>query len=507
MEYRNIGREIRRRERLYDHIKARGMRSMGRGEWDDALGWFTAAGRVAWEHFFGLWTDTEIEDALLRITDEIGRDWPPFDRRAGTVAHLATYVTGGGHTAVLRSWHGIIETWGREQLVLCSDPRSSPVENVASLVCPATRPVERARWVYERAAGFGAETLILYTHPDDAAGLCAAAALRRAGVRVVFAVHADHVYSLGARLADRVVEYRPLGASHTAHWRGVDPSLITYVPLCPAPRNSPPVARAELGLPAGATVSITVSTYYKLAAVGGMNYGRTINELLRAEPEHYHVIVGHGPQRLRKEVEAEFDPEARRRVVWTRKRMDVDALLRLADFALDSLPLMGGLACFDAMAAARPVVAFRSRQFGDLQRIGAFDDSYPFVARTGDETVELSRRLIASPELRRETGEGLRRRYDERFAPPVVAHVLARALSDDPPQVRIGPPSPYDADFLAAIHPPVRSRWMLLHIAEVASGYSPRAGAYDNFLKRCSYGWEAVKLRAGRIGGRLRGES
>ena len=52
---------------------------------------------------------------------------------------------------------------------------------------------ERARAVVR--AGLSADCVILHIHPDDIGAAIAAAALRRAGVRVLFVNHADHSFA------------------------------------------------------------------------------------------------------------------------------------------------------------------------------------------------------------------------------------------------------------------------------------------------------------------------
>jgi glycosyltransferase involved in cell wall biosynthesis len=444
-----IERELRRRRAVYETCKARAVEHLRRARLDDALFWFSAAGVVGWNYHFGEWCDPEIDRALVEIAQTLHEKLPvkTGDRKPhGPIAHLtSSIVDGGGHTEVILAWCGLLKRYeDAEQFLVSSEwinSREHGRNNLGSLsesvdgchLCPKDlSPTGKILWLYERLREAGPETVILHVNPNDVMALCAALMLRRStGARLVFFNHADHVFSLGLRLADRIIEYRREGARYSVGHRGVEPERIRVVPLGSRSRNSAKVSRAELGVPENRTVSMTIAAYYKLVPDEDWNFGQAIYELLSAEPDHYHIVVGHGPQAIIRNIMGRFKAapaEVHSRLVWLGRRTDIDALLAASDFLIESFPLAGGTLRTDAMRVGIPIVSITNTRWPLITETGAFPEAYPLIAASNEEVVGFSRLLIADAGLRSLYARQLSERYEEAFSEAVIVSALHDAL-------------------------------------------------------------------------------
>lgn len=447
------GAEIQARAEAYEAAKAKGLQSSAP---DASLFWLCVASTLGWMYFFDRWSDAEIDAALRRLAKRLSRGRGRVTTHAGGVAHLTSNVIdGGGHVDALMFWCSrtggalVSSEWqnsaevGRGSLAALGRPAH---------LCPrGLTPSEKVRWVYAHLAELRPSRLILYVNPNDVVSLTAAQMYRDAsGAEIVFCDHADTFYWLGASLADRVVELRPAGVAIAERLRGVPRDKISLAPMVSRPRRSDDVSRASLGVPEDATVSVTISAYYKMRPDGSWNYVETINRLLDAHPRHHHLVVGHGEPADVERLTRGFEGA---RVRLLGRRNDIDALLRAADFMIESFPLMGGLARLDAMREGRPVVAISHPVWPFAYDTGAFPADYPLTARTGAEVETLAGSLIDDAGLRREIGESLRRRFAENFSEGAAARALDEALGGRAAEVPEWGDG-YDAEELAKLLSP-----------------------------------------------------
>ena len=491
---------MRRRAASYDAAKAKGLAA---AEADAALYWFCVAATVAWLHHFDRWCDPELDAAVERLAFGLrpapGRVEPDGD----TLVHLtSTTLDGGGHVEVLMVWCGlvgaaVVSTEWDDPARSRHKGRIEPPLPVRA--CPrGLRPAERALWIFERLAEARPRRLVLHLNPNDVLALAACLLYRRAsGAELIFYDHADTYFWLGASLADRLIEYRPVGAAVAREKRGVAAEKISFVPPTSRSRHSPDVARASLGVPDGATVSLTVAAYYKTRPDGHWDYARTVSRVLAAHPRHHHLLVGHGPP-ADEEALREGLPEGRARLLG--KRTDVDALLRAADLVIESFPLMGGVFRLDALREGRPVVAVSHPAWPLIFDTGAFPDGYPFVASSNEEVERMSAALIGDAALRAETGARLRARFEERFSHAAVARALEEALAGRPFEGAPAGPLEYDPARFTHLLSPARLNALAVEVMVAADlGYAPPLGLAGRFNYYAGYAREALKARLGRL--------
>lgn len=497
---------MRRRAASYDAAKRRGLAAE---DADEALYWLCVAATVAWLHHFDRWCDPEIDAALERIALGL-RPAPAAAEPAGDrLVHLtSTTLDGGGHVEVLQLWCELVG-----EAVVSTEWDDHERARHKGLIEPALpvhrcprglRPSARVLWIFDKLVETRPRRLVLHLNPNDVLALAACLLYRRAsGAELIFYDHADTYFWLGASAADRLIEYRPVGAAVARHRRGVAPEKISFVPPTSRSRHSADVGRAELGVPEGATVSLTVAALYKTRPDGHWDYARTMSRVLSAHPGHRHLLVGHGPP-SDEEALREGLPRGRARLLG--KRTDVDALLRASDFAVESFPMMGSLFRLDAGREGRAVVAVSHPAWPLIFDTGAFPAGYPFVASSNEEVERMCAALIGDAGLRAEAGARLRAHFEEHFSHEAVGRALGRALAGEP--YGGAPPGPLEYDparFTHLLNPAPLNALAVEVTVGADLGYAPPLGVAARVSYYAGYAREALKTRLGRLRKGMRG--
>jgi glycosyltransferase involved in cell wall biosynthesis len=446
--------ELERRAKAYESWRRRGFAELGRGSADDGLFWLCAAASLAWLYPFDKWRDPEIDRALAGAVPlpARGRIEPEPDKLTLLTSQV---LDGGGHIELLLL---MLESIRGFELSLISSEWADSKKNGArtldalpfpALLCPRPlTPARKVAWVYQQLAQIRPCKIVLDTFPGDVFSAAACAMYRDdSGAEIMILDQGDTYFWCGASFVDRVLEWREAGASISYALRGIGPERIRVVPSTARERRSADVSRARLGVPEGATLSLTVAGFHKFKSDGHFDYPKTVRRLVEEHPGHYHMIVGHGgdEEGLRRQ----FDHD---RVLWLGRRTDVDALLRVADFVLESFPLMGGMFRLDALCEGKPIAAISHPAFPLAFETGALPPGYPFLADSNEAILDHCRQLIRDAELRRRLGDALRQRYDEMFTRRLYEEALNEALEGGGRESPVSDePLEYDAEWFATL--------------------------------------------------------
>jgi glycosyltransferase involved in cell wall biosynthesis len=363
-------------------------------------------------------------------------------------------------------------------------------------LCPRQlTPTQKVSWLYERLRETRPAKVLLDAFPNDVLGLAAAVMYRAAsGAELILYDQGETFFWCGSSLVDQVFEWREAGAHIARALRGIDAGRIHVVPPASRSRHSAATSRAELGVPAGSTLSLTVGNYSKFRPDGHFDYAAALDRVMAERPAHYHLIVGYGQH------EDELKSRLKSgRVLWLGRRTDVDALLEACDFVVESFPLMGGIFRFDAIRVGRPVVAVSHPAWHLAFDTGALPPDYPFIASSDDEVVEHCRTLIADEALRLRVGASLRRRYESTFSPENFSAVLNDAIGGVGAQAApTETAAEHDAErFALLMNPdPLNFRKLIGSIKELL-GYSPPPTVSERLLSLTGRLRESIKYRTG----------
>jgi len=178
-----------------------------------------------------------------------------------------------------------------------------------------------------------ADVVVLHTHPNDPLPVLAFGV--DGGPPVILFNHADHVFWLGASVADIVAEIRPVGRDLSLRRRGVRSSSLLPVPLVsdelPMGRTE---ARQRLGLDEKTTVLLTISSAYKYAPFGGYDFLSLARKVIDENPQA--VLLAVGPDDGGKWAEHREGTKGRIRALGEQR--DIGVFYAAADIFVDSFP-------------------------------------------------------------------------------------------------------------------------------------------------------------------------
>lgn len=400
--------------RLVAYFTALAERSEHDGDSPAAVSWASVAAEFAWGINPGYYASRRLEGLLLRraaalASERAGPALPPEGsrtRKRGIVHVMTRAYDIGGHTRVIERWASRASGTPHSLVVIAQEARALPSWVVAAVEgsgggvrsLHALAPDERAL-ALRRIWQDEATHVIDHCHPHDPTPSLAFGI--PGGPPVLKFNAADHVFWLGASVADLVLELRDSGMRCTLRRRGARRSEILGIPLVmpPAAARAGPARRA-LGLPPGARVMVTIASAYKYLPLPPWSFCDLMEATLASCPEAHLVAVG--PSR-----EGAFATLATRfpdRVQVLGERKDIEPIYAAGDVYVDSLPFCSLTSSLDASLRGLPVHRYRNEQAPLLSNDDpAFDGQA--AESTADAYVGALRRLIADPEEARRRGE------------------------------------------------------------------------------------------------------
>ncbi len=395
------------------------------GKFHEAVAWAQLAADVAWNAHTGRYSWPELENMLLQVSQEVAKvssggacAIPSTERGKKRVLHVFTiaYHT-GGHTRVAERWirntrheycHAVVNTnladftpqW-------LADAAESSGGWLLQIDRPFTDILQKSMVLREIAHSW-ADMVVLHTHPNDPLPVLSFGT--DAGPPVILFNHADHVFWLGASVADVVAEIRPVGRDLSFRRRGVRSSCLLPVPLVSGELSiSRGEARQSLGLDEKTIVLLTISAAYKFAPFGGYDFLSLVARVLEENPDA--VLLAVGPDCTGRW--AEYQSLTNGRIRALGEQRDLGAFYAAADIFVDSFPYGAMTAMLEAGSHGIASVGLlnplsRVNLAGDLsqERCGTH---FP----TRDGFVEELNKMIGNEDYRRHKGEVLSRAVRE----------------------------------------------------------------------------------------------
>jgi glycosyltransferase involved in cell wall biosynthesis len=174
----------------------------------------------------------------------------------------------------------------------------------------------------------------------------------------------------------------------------------------------PALPRHELGADGKTLLLVSVGARLRQEIVG--DWAREMCELLQARPRARWVLVGGGMPAALQPVAAQVDVRP------PMPEKELVALLKACDLAVNPPRLGGGLSIALATACGLPVVSLAGCDGGDKLGDDAVADQQTYFRVMED--------LLASKELRRETGRRMQARHDSEIALRAAGPALVQAL-------------------------------------------------------------------------------
>ena len=392
------------------------------GDRESSAAYIQAAGYYAWLHPTGLFASPELEDLLTQIGSSLVAPPPVAPRTPPKkVLHVLTEVHGlGGHTRL--AWRWIEADAGRSHSVALTSQRVLEVPRPLIDAAEASGGrvhfldrgpggvLSRAEALRSLAADF--DHVALHIHQYDVVPLLAFAR-RESRPPLSFLNHNDHVFWLGATIADQVAEMRESGRDLSMSRRGISESRISMlpIPLEVAPKLlERSEAKKQLGIAEDAVVLLTVASAYKYNAPEGRHFTDVLLPVLQAHPKAQLLVMGPADSG----VWAAASGKAAGQLKVLGRRADTALFYQAADIYLDSFPFSSLTAVLEAGCFGAPIVSYCARSTGAEILCG--DD----LALTGliqrgcspDEYARKISRLIEDAPLRTELGRSTPRKPD-----------------------------------------------------------------------------------------------
>lgn len=334
----------------------------------------TAMAQVAANHAVishsGLFASPALEQALLSlgmaaIPSGGAARRPGLTGRGMRVLHVATQVDGiGGHVRMMRRWIGAD---GANEHVLAMTRQIGPVPELLRTAITETGgritycnrrmggPLDWARSLQTQIAS--ADLIVLHVHNQDIIPFLALSGMRRKPP-VILLNHADHVFWLGARFVDLVVNTRRSGQAICASRRGIEDTRNALLPLClepPSPefaRTDAADAKRRLGLSEDSIVLLTIARAVKFRFLGGLSFADALLPVLRHDRRVHLVAVGPGGSADWTSAEAEVPGQ----ILSFSERTDTGDFYAAADIYIDSFPFPSITSLHEAGLAGLPLV-------------------------------------------------------------------------------------------------------------------------------------------------------
>lgn len=357
----------------YQWAEARAFAAFDKNDYTQALTWANIAAYCAWNGHAGFYVAPQLEALLHDIGETLPKTTNPvpwrLPRRSGRhwlhVLTIAFEV--GGHTPLAGNFIARLSNADDVHSVLLIDQGLFAIpEALQKAVATAGGEIislPKGLTLLERAAALKAlanewaETVVLYTHPNDPTPSVAFS--DDGGPPVVLYNHADHVFWLGSTIADLVIDLRPSGQEVTLHRRGARRSEILPIPLRQKTRvaGSKDACKRALGIPATTRLLLSIGTSYKFEPYGEFDFPRLLATTLKEVENVKLLVIGPSPDEERWQ-EAFNLSAGKVQAIGVQK--DLVPYYQAADLYLESFPVGSLIASLDAVLYGVPL--FRAPQ-------------------------------------------------------------------------------------------------------------------------------------------------
>lgn len=439
-----IGERIDRSAAIFNGFVARAERALLGGDPDAVAAWAQLAAGFAWNSHPGAYCSPPLENMLLQIAADIRPvalptefRLPAVDVSRRKVLHvLTTALPTGGHTRVVERWirnsppdesHSvIIDSSGSHIPQWLRDAVAASGGGLVVLDSPLQSLLRKAA-ILRQLAHDWADLVVLHISPYDPVPIIAFGVA--SGPPVIFFNHADHVFWLGASVADIIADLRPSGQELTRQRRGRTASVILPIPLVlPRPAVDRATARKQLGIDEQTTVLLTIASAYKYSPLGGFDFLDLHSRILDRFPHVTLLAVGPSDSGQW----ANYKAAGNGRIRAFGVQHDLSLYHAAADIYLDSFPFASLTSMFEVGLYEKPLIGLAN----PVSMINCGDDislnrcATHFPSR--EEYEAMLCRLIGDVGLRQKCGVNVARAIREDHVTPGWNAFLGRLMAAVP---------------------------------------------------------------------------
>jgi glycosyltransferase involved in cell wall biosynthesis len=377
LKLENSAKLLIQNKELFEKAVSRAQIALKNGKLNSAIAWAQIGADFAWYKHPGFYNSVTLESLLLEVANRLyeQREARDIDQKIHIkhtntnkkhVLHVMTEGFGsGGHTRVVSAWikntldtaiNSVVTT---VQLGPLPDDLASSIAasggKYLSLAAFSSNLLTRSFLLRQLSRNW-ADVVVLHVHPSDAIPIVAFGVAE--GPPVIILNHADHVFWLGASVADVVANLRPSGQKIALGRRGVKNSRILPIPILKAnPTSDYEVIRKQLGIKKDKIVLLTVGSESKYTPFGGYDFVSIMEKLLRRNPNV--VLFAIGPRQNGRWAEASARVGGRIKAMGLINWSELHAFYACADIYVEGFPLGGLTAMLEAGVRGIPIIGVR----------------------------------------------------------------------------------------------------------------------------------------------------
>jgi hypothetical protein len=338
------------------------------GRLEAAAVYAQAAAQHAWLNPNGLFASDRLEGLVADLASKVEGPAARCPRTAEptSVLHVVTQAyQSGGSTQFVACW--IDEDLERQHRICLTQQGANDIpEKIASrstssgaLIRLDDGPgslLDRARAL--RRLALEAQVVLLNVHPHDVVPSIAFSG-QSGFPPIIYVNHADHVFWLGTRTAETVLNMRLSGSQLAAERRGIEPgrSNLTCRPLRPVGRTiSRDDAKRSFGLAPSDILIVTAADGSKYRSIGQPSL---LDMILPAFSSNTRLrLLAAGPRPEGEWANAEIQTQGRIKALGPLP--EVSTLHQAADIYLDSYPFASLTSLLEAGSFGTPSITYRA---------------------------------------------------------------------------------------------------------------------------------------------------
>lgn len=402
----------------FQHLLDAAEKALAADDINGAIGITRQAATLAWNRSCGIFASPRLEALLARIGRAIpsGASSP---RQKGEQRRVATVMSQaysmGGHTKLACQWIAL-DKHSSHTLVLTSqgNVRIPPAvgamveqRQTALVVIQQDNDVERVLALRQQLAS--ADLAVLHIHPNDPLPVVALAGMDEPPP-VVLEDHANHVFWIGASVANLVAGLHGDGMRIASGRRGISPAQISWLrtPVdfdIPAPAADIDI-RTKYGIPADAPLLMSCGAAYKYAPIDGQSLAALLAPVLEERTDLHLLLVGPSVDPPGTSLSTDFPGRVHLAGVIDQRDV-LQAAYLACDVYLDAFPFASGSAVGEAVAAGKPILKYCPQDWSDSGfTINSSTLPMPLhVWHDVEAFRQALRELLDSPSLRAERSE------------------------------------------------------------------------------------------------------
>ncbi|OOM74054.1 hypothetical protein CLPUN_41940 [Clostridium puniceum] len=323
------------------------------------------ATRASWSVYHpDFYQSPEIENMLLECASKLPTEDYIIKGRNGKkrkVLHVLSegYST-GGHTRLAKNWiksdpdsiHSLVTTW---QIKSTPQWLLDEIKNsggwISSLEAVSDKYVERAAKLRKLAYEW-ADIVVLHMHMMDPIPVIAFGI--DDGPPIIYMNHGDHLFWLGASIADLVIDLRPSGQKLTLTRRSCNNSCILPIPLDFKKDFNRNEIRKKYEINENEIIILTIASNYKFRSINSHNYLNIVKDIVNKVDNCKVYIIGPNDTGKWHEINIETGGKIKALGVVT----EIEEFYQMADIYLDCFMMGSMTSLLDASKYGLSIIKF-----------------------------------------------------------------------------------------------------------------------------------------------------